>query len=665
MAKRPYTLDIRIPVNGHISKATVLALDSDERVLDTGRADLLDAKERDKLSQRMAPKVGDEPAAFQEQLEAKWNETLTEHRRTQEEPEVVAPTQSQVLIDLAEGAELFHTPDAEPFATITVADHAETWPLRSKGFRRWLAAQFYALQGKAPGGQAYQDAFSVLEGKAVNEGMERPVHVRLAELDGQIYLDLADPAWRAIEIDAKGWRVVKEPPVRFRRPKGLLPLPEPVRGGTLDELRPFVNLPSADDADATDAPWRVLICWLTAAMRPRGPYPLLVLTGEPGAAKSTLGRILRSLFDPSVTPLRSQPREQRDLMIAATSGWLVALDNLSCLSEWLSDALCRLATGGGFATRQLYADAEEVLFDAMRPALLTSIDDVVTAGDLLDRTVFLRLETIPEERRQTEAELYRKWETARPRVLGALLDAVNGGLRQLPSVRLSSLPRMADFGLWCEAVGRGLGWRADSTLAAYRILIGDAAQVALEASVIAGPLQQLLERNPRWEGTATDLLRELATLAGDKAKSKDWPARPNVLSGHLGRLAPNLRRLGIWVTFRKAGRARSRTILLESRCETSSASSASSAPGENPGKTQSARGRSADDGGRSPAQASSASNAGKTQSADDADDADAPEPPCSNLGGPDEDEGGWPDPDWEAEMDAPDEEPTDDNEVPF
>src|SRR5262249_46075562 len=430
--------------------------------------------------------------------------------------------------------------------------------------------------------------------RAVNEGAERAVHVRVAELDGRIYLDLGDAAWRAVEIDEKGWRVVKGPPVRFRRPKGLLALPEPVRGGALDELRPCVNLPKAD---AQDAPWRVLICWLTAAIRPRGPYLLLALTGEPGAAKSTLGRLLRSLIDPSVTPLRSQPREQRDLMIAATSGWLVALDNLSSLSDWLSDALCRLATGGGFATRALYTDAEEMLFEAQRPALLTRIDDVVTAGDLLDRTVFLRLEAIDEDKRLPEGQLYARWEVARPRVLGALLEAVSAGLRRLPNIRFRSLPRMADFALWCESVGQGQGWQPGSTLAAYRTLIGDAAQVALEASVITTPLQKFMETHKKWSGTATQLLAELTALAAGQAKDnkslpKEWPSRPHVLSGHLSRLTASLRRIGIWVTFSKAGKARTRIIELESKCETASAASAASATSENPGKSQSSGGRS-------------------------------------------------------------------------
>jgi hypothetical protein len=106
---------------------------------------------------------------------------------------------------------------------------------------------------------------------------------------------------------------------------------------------------------------------------------------------------LRRLVDPNVSPLRSLPREDRDLFIAATNGHVIAIDNVSALPPWLSDTLCRLATGGGFGTRTLYSDQEETLFDAMRPIILTGIDDFVIRGDLADRAIFLRLARIIHE----------------------------------------------------------------------------------------------------------------------------------------------------------------------------------------------------------------------------------------------------------------------------
>jgi hypothetical protein len=191
--------------------------------------------------------------------------------------------------------------------------------------------------------------------------------------------------------------------------------------------------------------------WLLAS----GPNPLLAISGEQGSAKTVLSKMLKALIDPNVAPVRALPREERELMIAANNDPL-AFDNLSDLPIWLSDALCRLASGGSFAVRQFYTDDDEILFQAARPLLVNSIEDVVSRADLADRGIFLTLALIREQHRRAESELWRDFEIARPRIVGALLDAAVHGVRTLPSVRLASLPRMADFALWATACGREL-----------------------------------------------------------------------------------------------------------------------------------------------------------------------------------------------------------------
>jgi hypothetical protein len=168
---------------------------------------------------------------------------------------------------------------------------------------------------------------------------------------------------------------------------------------------------------------------------PAAPIPLLAISGEQGSAKTVLSKLLRALIDPNTAPVRSLAREERELMIAANNGYLLAFDNLSGLPVWLSDSLCRLATGGSFAVRQLYTDDEEVLFQAARPILLNGIEDIVSRADLGDRAIFLTLAPIGEAQRRAESELWRQFENARPRILGALLDAVAHGLRVLDRVQ--------------------------------------------------------------------------------------------------------------------------------------------------------------------------------------------------------------------------------------
>ena len=306
------------------------------------------------------------------------------------------PTQADILVGLAQTAEPFHAPDGTGFADLDVNGHRETWPIRSKGFRRWLTRRFYEETGGAPSSEALQSALNVIEAKAHFDGPEREVHIRIGGFEGRLYLDLADKTWRAVEIDATGWRVIENPPVRFRRAAGMKPLPVPVTGGSIEALRPFLNVKSDND-------FVLVVAWALAVLRNRGPYPVMVLSGEQGSAKSTLLAILRSLLDPNTAPLRALPREDRDLFIAASNGHVLAFDNVSGLPAWISDTLCRLATGGGFAVRQLYTDDDEILFDATRPVILNGIEEIVTRPDLADRAVFLTLQPIPEEHRRSGA----------------------------------------------------------------------------------------------------------------------------------------------------------------------------------------------------------------------------------------------------------------------
>jgi Domain of unknown function (DUF3854) len=482
---------------------------------------------------------------------------LIESSKPHTEDSPARKPQATILVELADDAELFHTPEGDAYATVKCGEHFETWPLKARGFRDWLMRRYYEAEGSAPSTQAVQDALDVLRGKARFDGATHEVHTRLAEHEGAIYLDLCDELWRVVGVSRDGWQVVDCSPVKFRRSKGMLALPEPKRGGEINHLRDYVNV-GIDD-------WPLIISWLVAAYRPGKPFPVLALHGEQGSAKSTTARVLRALIDPNKADLRSEPREERDLMIAAKNGWLIALDNLSRVQTWLSDALCRLATGGGFATRELYANDEEVLFDAKRPILLNGIEELATRSDLLERAIVLNLPTIPEDKRRTEARFWQDFEAARPFILGTLLNAVSGALRRYDDVRLERLPRMADFAQWATAAEAYLGLNEGAFLAAYTGNRADSNNLALEASPVAAAVLSFIEAEERWLGTPSDLLKELSgRTAEDLQRQQGWPKAANSLSGVLKRLAPNLRAAGVNVTRpNRAGKKGARLIQLE------------------------------------------------------------------------------------------------------
>jgi hypothetical protein len=471
--------------------------------------------------------------------------------------------------------ELFHTPGADgvPYITLSIGGHRETWPLHSRLFRHYLERRLYRATCRFPGAHAIRAILGVLTGEAIFHGPERIVWTRLGEHDERIYLDLGDRAWRVVEIAPRGWRLVPCPPIKFRRSRGMLALPEPIAGGSIDQLRPFVN--GADDGD-----FRLLLAWLLAALRPRGPYPVLVLHGEQGAAKSTTARVLRMLCDPNAAPLRAAPRDVRDLMIAATNGWLLCFDNLDHVAPWLSNALCRLATGGGFATRRNYTDDGELVLDATRPILVNGIEEIATRGDLLDRAVILHLPAIAEAKRRAESVFWEDFRQESPAILGALLDALARALAILPNVQLPGLPRMADFVRFGVAVEQALGWPPGAFLMAYGANRDAVQELTLEASLVGEPLSEFVRRTREWTGSATDLLDALTQLVDEPIRRRrDWPKTPTTLGGQLRRLAPTLRNVGVDIAFHRAARHRYITIRrLDRPARASSASSASSAP---------------------------------------------------------------------------------------
>jgi hypothetical protein len=463
-------------------------------------------------------------------------------------------TQAQVLTKISAESGLFHAPNGTGYADIIIGDHQETWAIRSPGFRRWLMREFYKRMGNAPRSNAMQAALGLVEAMAQFDGPEHEVHVRVAGHNGKIYLDLADDEWRAVEIDAYGWRVVSTPPVKFRRAAGMQPLPTPVQGSTVDSLRRFLNVKNDDD-------FVLAVAWLLAALRDRGPYPVLALSGEQGSAKSSFSTILRSLVDPNTAPLRALPREDRDLFITANNGHTLAFDNVSGMPNWISDTLCRLATGGGFAVRQLYTDQDEVLFDSCRPIILNGIEDCISRPDLADRAVFLALEAIPESERKSEQHLFAEFNRERPRILGALLDAVSHGLKQLPSVYLEGLPRMADFAQWVTACETAL-WESGTFAKAYGGNREETVNSVLEADPVATALRSFMAKQIEWTGTASDLLGALSNLVSEvERKSKNWPTAANRLSGRLRRAATFLRQIGIKIDdARQPNRSRTRVL---------------------------------------------------------------------------------------------------------
>lgn len=379
------------------------------------------------------------------------------------------------------------------------------------------------------------------------------VHTRTAPAtDGGVYIDLCNPERQVLKVSAAGYSVFdySDDQPLFQRFKGMTQLPNPFEvAPDLDQLREFINLDS-DDA------WYLVLAFILYCFRPGGPYIILMVSGTAGSSKSTFSRVLRSLIDPSTVSTQAAPRNAADLMITASNSHMLVLDNMRELTNEMSDAFCRLATGGGMRTRALFTNTDETLFYAVKPCILNGIGDIASQPDLLSRSVQVELPIIKV--RRTEAEFNASFTAAQAGIFAGLMEALSKTLAEVDNVDEPANVRMADFFKWGIAVERAMGWKLDSFKDAYARNQRDQMKNLLSENALAQVLMQYVQEfesnEVRKKSTPTELLDQLERLANDAQRcSKGWPDSPHGLSKRLKRIEPALRACGIGLAFTHSG----------------------------------------------------------------------------------------------------------------
>lgn len=480
---------------------------------------------------------------------------------------------SEALVEIGKHAELFF--DAETFdacAQVHRDGHAETLRIGGTAFREWLTREAYAKSKSVPDKAAMGNAINTLSSLARLSGVQHRTWLRVARDADAIYVDLGDPSWQAVRITADGWEVVQNPPVRFVRASGHA-LPTPQRGGSIDEFRRFVN--------TDDVGFMLIVGVLVNAFRPDKPFPILLLTGQKGSAKSTLLVLLRKLLDPASAAGAGLPFSERDLVVIARNNWLVSGDNVSYIKAELSDAFCRLATGGGMRTRRLFTDGEEFALDVRRPVIMTALTAVTSREDFLDRVVMVTLSPI-EGARKTEEEVFADFEGVCAHILGVLFDGVASALRRMPFMKLDDPPRMADFANFATAGIAAYGWDQ----AEFMLVFEAMRDVVFEDAAMSDPFVALLVQwcfarptgNPAFDGSPAELLGELFSTyeltQANVVRSRAWPKSAPSLAKKLLNTRTGLEAAGIDVTVGRDNDNRSRIVLRHARIQPTASRSA-------------------------------------------------------------------------------------------
>ncbi|WP_442764243.1 hypothetical protein [Malikia spinosa] len=446
------------------------------------------------------------------------------------------------LVALARAqCQLHHDPDRSAVAVIPTPSRREVWRVYSSGYEDWLRAAYWRAKEAGVPETTMKSVLATLAAAGINDGQEVEVHVRAARWEDGYVIDLCDEQWQAIHVTPQGWRLINESPVYFTRTSSMRSLPMPALESDISLLWQHTNIP---------ADRRVMVlAWLLDCFRPETPFPVLELVGEQGSAKSTTQSVLRSLVDPNKVMLRGRPKTVEDVFVAAANNWLVSYENLSGLTAEQQDAFCTLATGGGFASRQLYTNGEEHVMETKRPVVLNGIAVVATRPDLIDRIVHINLPTIPAEARRDDADTHAGWERDLPKVFAGLLDLFVDALAILPTVKLTRKQRMADYERLGEAVARALGFAPGEFQAQYAELVRAGIDRALESNAVAQALDKYIAERLtplNWQGTAGQLYELLNSYALIDRSS--WPRSPKGLADQLRRIAPAYRAKGIEIS---------------------------------------------------------------------------------------------------------------------
>ena len=435
------------------------------------------------------------------------------------------------LVELAdELVEVVAGPDGDAHA-IAKDGPKIALPLKGKtGLKQTLAREFYERFASAAPASALTDALEVLSGRAqLEERVDLPL--RLTEREGVVYIDMGTADGAVIAVSPTGWKVTTEHPVLFRRTELTGAMATPSTGGDLHKLKEILNVDEKN--------FRLIVAWMISAFLPEMPHPILSLFGQQGSAKSTAATTVVNLVDPSPAPIRSSPRDLGQWLTAAAGCWISAIDNISNIPEWFSDAMCRAVTGEGVVGRSLYTDSNLSVSSFRRCIIMTGIATEALRGDLAERLLMLELEPFPKSKRKTDEEIKARFAEIAPAVLGGLLDLLTKVQAVLPSIKLDEMGRMADFTVVLAAVDKVTGW---STVDDYVTSEEDMARSVIDADPFALAVE-LLAKQEEWNGSATDLLDAITP----ERPPRKWPTTANGVTARLKRIIPALAQVGVHI----------------------------------------------------------------------------------------------------------------------
>lgn len=400
--------------------------------------------------------------------------------------------------------------------------------------------------------EAVSQTIHLLAAKARAEAPRVPLWNRVAEHEGAFYYDLKNG--RTVEITPDGWRVVSEPPVYWREFDHSLPQPDPVKGGCPFKILDFVNV----------APEHRLLFVVSviSALVPRIPRAVMNFQGCQGSGKSSACRVVKMVVDPSIATVTPLPATEEELGLIIHRHHVVAAgENASGLPDRMSDFIAAAVTGCAFERRALFTNSDAVIFPASFPLFIFSaIVQIIKRADLGERTVTYRLEMIDPTNRREEGELWQAFEKSLPGILGGMMEALSRAMAIFPAVKLSRLPRLADWGRWSYCIAEALGGRGAEFLRAYADNAAMQTADLHETDTLLAAIVQRMDTAGELDGNFREVLSILHEIAQPAKNDRSFPSSARSFRGHLERLRVPLLDMGITFTIRDGRTNRGRIV---------------------------------------------------------------------------------------------------------
>jgi putative DNA primase/helicase len=459
-------------------------------------------------------------------------------------------------VQLLNDAKLHLTPwtteDGRLFLDYTEAGIRRTLSVTPSGhcdFRGWFSAFCVDTAGHLPNGDLFAAAQTYFSHWVRSKGQKVKDYIRVGGKLGDLYLDIGNDANDAWHISASGITRVPGGPshIRMLRGAGMLPLVEPDLSVPASEFPILLKQFVAADDDTL----MLLVAWLLGCLRPEGPYPVLTISGEQGSGKSTILRLMRRIIDPHALDMRTPPEDQRDLQAMVRNSFVLAYDNVSHITNKMSDALCVISTGtGAQGGRALYTNAEESAVRVCRPVAMNGIPDVVERGDLVDRSIHVHLPRIDPKHRRDDSEFWDMFHANHAKLLGSLMNSALIATQNYGNVVLAEKPRMSAFAVWAVAAEKSFGWPEGRLMEVYKRNRSAAESHMLEFHGMASAMLRMMEKQKEFSGTYSDLIGQLEMNIGPREK---LPQTSHSFAAELRRIRPALERHGL--RFYSAGRS--------------------------------------------------------------------------------------------------------------